>query len=181
MPPSARGGLPRKRLQYRTLTPEYALSLLGTDVLLRDRRVPLEQAAVVARDVQPPVALAQLVWVGREPVGERDVRLGAGRQARLCATLLDAAVPRADVLADVAAVHLCAEPRAVVVRHLVLRLRPASRAAPRMRPTRCSAGAGRAQAAAPARARSSRAPPRRLCARPAAASPDGTTPPGAPS
>jgi hypothetical protein len=48
------------------------------------------------------------------------------------------------------------------------------------RRTTCSAAAGRGPAGAPARAASSRAPPRRRCGRPAAASRDGTTPRAAP-
>src|SRR6476660_8514478 len=46
------------------------------------------------------------------------------RRRLTCATLLDAAVPRADVLADVAAVDLRAEVLAVVVRDRRRRLCP---------------------------------------------------------
>src|SRR6266404_149414 len=103
--------------------------LLGTDVLRRDGRVALEEAAVVAWDVQPAVAVAQVVRVGGEPVGERDVGL-PGFDVR--ATLLDAAVPRADVLADVAAVHLRAEMRTIFVRNRFARLRPVRQTAIRI-------------------------------------------------
>src|SRR6266536_275244 len=99
------------------------LELLGSPgVPERDDRVALQVAAVVARHVQPVVTSRQLVRVGGQPVRERD----DGLSARLLAgaPLLDAAIPRADVLADVAAVDAVLERRAHLLRDRLRRLRP---------------------------------------------------------
>ena len=120
-------------------------------VLEGDRRVPLQQAAVVARDEQPVVAAAELVRVGLQPLDERDDRLGAVRQRLAGAALLDAAVPRADVLADVAAVDLGAEVLAVRLRD-------------RLAPTASSTTGTSSRRACPARpARRSGTPRCRAC------------------
>src|SRR6184192_2019036 len=88
----------------------------AADVARGDERVSLQPAAVVARHVQSLVAAAQIVRFGPEPVDQRDVRLGARRRLDAAQAALDAPVPRADVLADVAAVHLGAEGLSILLR-----------------------------------------------------------------
>src|SRR6188472_2572951 len=75
-----------------------------TGIAERDEGVPAEVARIVARDEETVVALRKLGVVRLEPVDQRDVRLGnAARSGVTRTALLDAAVPRAYVLADVAA------------------------------------------------------------------------------
>ena len=93
----------------------------------RDERVPAEPAGVVARDEEAVVLLDQRAAVGLEPGPQVDVS-GIGRRS-VVAALLDAAVPRADVLTDVAAVDLCSELLAVLHGNGVRRLRPVREAA----------------------------------------------------
>src|SRR4051794_9296692 len=102
------------------------------DVPRGDRRVALEPAPVVVRDVETREALAKVVRLGGEPVDERDVRLRAIRKRPIGPPLLDSAVPRADVLADVAAVHLHTEMLVVLLGDRVRRLRPVGEAACRV-------------------------------------------------
>src|SRR5262249_12068429 len=80
-----------------------------------DQRVPAKVAWVLAREVEALVARPQFVVRELEPLDERDVRLGACRRPLAGPSLLDAAVPRADVLADVAAVDLRSELGAVLL------------------------------------------------------------------
>src|SRR5690242_12743876 len=86
----------------------------GARVAERDERIPPQVPSVVPRDVQPPVALPQGVAVFAQPVGQPHVRFGSVGQRGVAAALLDAAVPRADVLTDVAPIDLRAELRAVL-------------------------------------------------------------------
>ena len=111
----------------------------------RDERVAAQVARILAREVQALVALAQLLVAGLEPLDERHVRLGVGGRSRVLAALLDPAVPRADVLADVAAVHLGSELAAVLLGNRARRLRPVREAARRVERARLverSRGAG---------------------------------------
>src|SRR5207253_9665980 len=66
---------------------------------------------------------------GLEPLDERDVRLPASRRLETRAAFLDPAVPRTDVLADVAAVDLGAQLGAVRIGDRVRALRPVREAA----------------------------------------------------
>ena len=101
----------------------------AADVAGRDERVALQPAGVVARHEQAVVPRRKLTRVGTEPVDERNVRLGAvGLQAAV-STFLDAAVPWAHVLADVAAIDLRAEVLAVWLGHRRGGLRPVGKAA----------------------------------------------------
>src|SRR6266516_6770120 len=102
--------------------------IADADVPGRDERIPLQPACVVSRHVEAVVATDELLPVGGQPLDERDVRLAGGR--RVGAALLDPAVPRTDVLADVAAVDLRAEVLAVGLRNRRGRLR-------RVRETAC--------------------------------------------
>src|SRR6266404_941964 len=95
---------------------------LIADVLRRDQGVSLEEATVIPRNVQTRVARAEIVVVHPQPVDERYVRLAVDRN--VAAPLLDTAVPRTDVLADVAAIHLRAELCTVCVGHRLCGLRP---------------------------------------------------------
>src|SRR5712691_3640973 len=70
----------------------------------RDERVAAQPARVVARNVEPVVPFTERCAVRFQPVDEADVRGWIGFEARPAA--LHAAVPGADILADVAAVHL---------------------------------------------------------------------------
>src|SRR5579871_1504901 len=106
------------------------MTLLRGEVVRRDARVPLQEPSVVARDVEARVSAPQLGRVGAEPVREGDVRLGAVRERLAGPAFLDAAVPRAYVLADVASVHLRTEVRAELLGRRLGRLRPV-REAPR--------------------------------------------------
>src|SRR6266516_5563369 len=72
----------------------------------RDEGVSAQVARIVAGHEEPVVALGQLVVGSLEPVDERDVRLRARRRLEARTAFLDPAVPRTDVLADVAAVDL---------------------------------------------------------------------------
>src|SRR5439155_5743426 len=90
----------------------------------RHERVSPQIAGVVPGDVEAVVATDQLVAVRAQPLDQRNVRLRTLGQARVGAPFLDATVPRADVLADVAAVDLCAELTPVVLRYRRRRLRP---------------------------------------------------------
>src|SRR3954471_887173 len=90
---------------------EHGHVLAAAAVAQRYDGVPPEPARVVARHVQPVVLLHERAAVGLEPRDEVDRRVGRRLLAR--AALLDAAVPRAHVLADVAAVDHVAERRAV--------------------------------------------------------------------
>src|SRR5207253_6444754 len=74
------------------------------------------------------VAPPELGRVGAQPVGERDVRLGVGRQPLTGTPFLDTAVPWANVLADVATVDLRAKVTAVLERRRFRRLRPVGEA-----------------------------------------------------
>ena len=108
----------------------------------RDERVAAEPARVVARD-------EQAVVLGDQRARRRSRARPAGRRGRASArrragaALLDASVPRADVLADVAAVDLRAE--------LARDTPPGSRAAPASSTT----GTGSRRASRPRRARRS--------------------------
>src|SRR5207247_2467521 len=75
--------------------------------------VSLEPTRIVTRHEETVVACCELARVGAEPVDEGNVRLRAVRQRAAVPPLLDPAIPRADVLADVAAVDLRAEVPAV--------------------------------------------------------------------
>src|SRR5207253_8282372 len=116
----------------------------AADVAGRDERVPLQPATVVSRDVEAVVACGERVLLCLEPLDERDVRLGFGRRRTAGAALLDAAVPRTDVLADVAAVHLRAEPVAVFGRDGLRGLRPVREALARVERAELVERAGRA-------------------------------------
>ncbi len=89
-----------------------------------DERVSAQEPRIVPRDVEPVVVAHERLRL--EPVDEVDVPRVARRLAG--AALLDAAVPRADVLADVAAVDLGAERGAVVLGDRGRRLRPVGEA-----------------------------------------------------
>ena len=78
----------------------------------RDERVPAQPARVVARDVEPREQV--VVESRRRPRARRPGRRAPPVGLEAGAAALDAAVPGADVLADVAAVHLRAERGAVV-------------------------------------------------------------------
>src|SRR5262249_20168283 len=106
--------------------------LIVADVPRSDERVPPQVARILAWEVEALVALAELLVAGLEPLDERDVRLCAGWCGVVLATLLDPAVPRADVLADVAAVDLGAQLGAVLVRYGARRLRPVGETARRV-------------------------------------------------
>src|SRR5207248_9659629 len=86
--------------------------LLATGVPERDGGVPAKPPGVVLRYVQPVERPDELLPDGLEPLDEIDVAAALGC---LVPPLLDAAVPRTDVLADVAPVDLRAE-RGTVVR-----------------------------------------------------------------
>src|SRR5262249_24747754 len=79
-----------------------------------DERVPLQVTAVVAGDVEPFVPAPELLRVGLQPVDERDDRPRAIGRRRARPAFLDAAVPRAHVLTDVAAVDDVAEMLALI-------------------------------------------------------------------
>src|SRR5439155_11401343 len=87
-----------------------------TDVAHRDKRVPAQISRIVPRDVEPVVALDEPLPVCLEPFDEGNRRLSAGGQRFFPPPPLDAAVPRTDVLADVAAVDAVLEPRPVLDR-----------------------------------------------------------------
>ena len=70
----------------------------------RDEGVAPQPPRVVARDEEAVVAGHQLPSVALEPGAQIDMA-GVGR-GQMLAPFLDAAVPRTDVLADVAAVDL---------------------------------------------------------------------------
>src|SRR5207237_787099 len=83
----------------------------------RDERVPAQVARIVLRYEEAFVPADELLVGGLEPLDQRDVRLGAGRRRLAGTALLDPAVPRTDVLADVAAVDLVAELGPIVLRN----------------------------------------------------------------
>ena len=95
-----------------------------TDVAERDERVTPKPARVVPRHVQPVELLDERRAVDLEPVGERDGRHRVVRKWLPCTPLLHASVPRADVLADVAAVDAIVERVHHVVGDRSRRLRP---------------------------------------------------------
>jgi hypothetical protein len=126
--------------------------LRRADVAESDRRVSPQPPWVVSRHVQAVEGLDERAAVRLKPRDQVDVPV-TGRVIR--ASFLDAAVPRADVLADVAAVHLSAELPAVVHRDRRRRLAPVREAArsvqrPRLveRVRRARVDAKRARAAA---------------------------------
>src|SRR5438270_10302879 len=82
----------------------------------RDERVPAHVARIVPGDVETVVAAPELVAVRLEPLHERHVRLGPGGKRLVLPPALDASVPGADVLADVAAVDLAFERLPIFVR-----------------------------------------------------------------
>ncbi len=110
-----------------------------------DQRVSAQEAWIVPREVEAVVAPAQLVVAELEPLDERDVRFRVLGQRLPGAPLLDAAVPRADVLADVAAVDLGAERLPVLLGDRPRRLRPVREAACRVEHARLVEGARRAR------------------------------------
>src|SRR5581483_11046655 len=93
-----------------------------TDVSRGDERIALQPARVVPRHVEA----LEGADVALEPLDEVDVGAPVGVEAR--AAPFDAAVPRADVLADVAAVDLRAERLPVRRRDRLRRLRPVGQA-----------------------------------------------------
>src|SRR5436305_3942569 len=95
--------------------------LRAAGVAERDGRVPAEPARVALRDVQALEPLA----IPFEPGDEIDMGVALGKFG---APLLHAVVPRADVLADVAAVRLRAEQGAVRLGDRGGRLRPVGEA-----------------------------------------------------
>ncbi len=103
---------------------------LAARVSERDDRVPPQPARIVPRDVQPRDQVGLDRSLGGKPGEQVDVGGLVGRQAG--AAPLDAPVPRTDVLADVAAVHLRAERRAVGLRDRLGHLRPVGEAAGRV-------------------------------------------------
>ena len=103
-----------------------------SDVAERDERVPPQPPRVVARHEEAVELLDELRPVPLEPVDERDRRRRVRGKLVGRATLLDAAVPRADVLADVAAVDAILERVHHVVGHLAGGLRPVREAARRV-------------------------------------------------
>src|SRR4051794_708358 len=105
---------------------------LASDIPERHERVAAQVARVVPWDEQPVVTLRQLLVARLQPVHEGDVRLSALRRLDACAPLFDPAVPRADVLADVAAVNLIAQLLAVGLRNRSSGLRPVGKAAVRV-------------------------------------------------
>src|SRR5579884_2158099 len=82
---------------------------VAAHVACRDERVEPQAATVVPRHVEPLEAPPQVVGVAPQPLDEGDVRGRILAQRLAGSPLLDAAVPRADVLADIAAVDLRAE------------------------------------------------------------------------
>src|SRR5207244_10308774 len=132
---------------------EHGSVLRPAGVAERDERVPAQVAGVVPGDVEPVVPATELLAVGLEPVHERHVRLGPGWKRLVGPPALDAPVPGADVLADVAAVDPVAERFPVLVRNRLARLRPVREAprrveraglAERARGAGAEAGGGRA-------------------------------------
>src|SRR4051794_2457518 len=109
-----------------------------------DERVATQVARVVGGHVQAVEPPDELVALPRQPLDERDVRCRVARRLRPAAALLDAAVPRAQVLADVAAVDLRAELRAVLRRDRLGRLGPVGEALRRVEGSRLVERAGRA-------------------------------------
>src|SRR5262249_17828191 len=107
-------------------------------------RIEPEAATVVSRDVEPLEPAPKLVRIGAQPVHERDMRCRGVRQRFAGPPLLDAAIPRADVLADVAAVDLRTELGAVLGRWRCRRLRPVGEAASRVERSRLVERSGRA-------------------------------------
>src|SRR6266571_1373343 len=114
----------------------------GCHLLVRKRAagVSLQEASVVPRHVEAGVTPAKLGGVGVEPVDEINVRFRVRGERLACATLLDAAVPGADVLADVAAVDLGLEGFAVALGRVVGRLRPVREAFGRVKRPRLVEG-----------------------------------------
>src|SRR5947209_350010 len=82
----------------------------------RDERVPPQIGRVVLRHVESLVASTQLVRLPPQPVHKRHMRFGPVRGLTPGTSLLDTAVPRTDVLTDVAAVHLRTELGAILGR-----------------------------------------------------------------
>src|SRR5262245_29913904 len=100
-----RGGPLRMLAQQLVLGFEVRLEGLGravrrAAVAERDERVPTKVTRIVPRDEEAVELAHQLVPVAFEPFDERDVRSRVFRRLRAGSPLLDAAVPRADVLAD---------------------------------------------------------------------------------
>src|SRR5947207_14928951 len=93
--------------------PEHRLVVRRADVAERDEGVPPQPARILPRDVQPVELRDERRPVLLEPRDEVDVRV-VRRLA--CSALLDAAVPRANVLADVTPVDLRLERPAVPAR-----------------------------------------------------------------
>ena len=112
---------------------------LVADVAGGHERVPLQPAAVVAGDVEA----LELVDPSAEPVDQVDVCGAVGRDVGAAA--LDAAVPRAHVLADVTAVHLRAHRLPVLERDRLRHLRPVGEATRRVERPRLVERAGRAR------------------------------------
>src|SRR4051812_22167836 len=102
---------------------------VATHVACRQQRVETKPAAVVARHVEPGKPGAQHVGVAAQPLHQGDVRRRILGQRLAGPPLLDAPVPRADVLANVAAVDLGAEPGAIFLRRQRGRLGPVREAA----------------------------------------------------
>src|SRR4051812_10049061 len=100
----------------------------GAGVAESHERVPAEIARIVARHIEPVVPPRKLCRIVTEPVGQPDVRLASGSRRLGGPAPFDPAIPRTDVLADVAAVDLCAERLAVVRGDGLRGLRPVRQA-----------------------------------------------------
>src|SRR5215218_7078971 len=119
------------------------LDIFGTArVPERDDRVPLEPPSIVARDVQAVVPLDELVIRRTQPVDQRHAGLRTRRLRQVAAAFLDAAVPRADVLTDVAAVDAIFERGPVREGDRPRRLRPVREALRRVERPRLVERAG---------------------------------------
>src|SRR3954451_12222563 len=115
----------------------------GAGVAESHERVPAEVARIVAWHIEAVVPLRELGRIVTKPIGQSDVRLPPGGRRFGGPTLFDPAIPRTDVLADVAAVDLRTERLAVVRGDGLRGLRPIRQAAGGVQHTRFDERIGR--------------------------------------
>src|SRR6185312_6500467 len=106
------------------LTLDARTQVRTADIAGSNQRIATQPPSVVPRNVQTVELLDELGRIAIEPLGERHHWGRIDRNCFATSSLLDASVPRADVLADVASIDHVTHLRAECLRNRRWRLAP---------------------------------------------------------